>query len=37
VAGTDVFLIDAAGQKPPAKPAPTTALVHLITRVQAFR
>jgi len=37
VAGTDVFLIDAAGQKPPTKPAPATVLLHLITRVQAFR
>jgi hypothetical protein len=37
VAGTDVFLIDAVGQKPPAKPAAATALLHLITRVQDFR
>ena len=35
VAGTDVFLIDAAGQKPPAKPAPATVVLHLISRVQA--
>jgi hypothetical protein len=37
VAGTDVFLIDAAGRKPPARPAPATALLHLIIRVQASR
>jgi hypothetical protein len=37
VAGTDVFLIDAVGQKPPTKPAPATALLHLITLVQDFR
>jgi hypothetical protein len=37
VAGTDVYFIDAAGPKPPAKPAPATALLHLITRVQDLR
>jgi hypothetical protein len=37
VAGTDVFLIDVLGRKPPTKPAPATTLLHLITRVQAFR
>ena len=37
VAGTDVFLLDALGQKPPARPAATTALLHLVTRVQAAR
>jgi len=37
VAGADVFLIDAFGQKLPANPAPATALLHLITRVQTFR
>ena len=33
VAGTDVFFIGALGQKPPTKPAPATALLHLIARV----
>ena len=33
VAGTDVFLIDAAGQKPPTKPTPATVVLHLISRV----
>jgi hypothetical protein len=37
VAGTDVFLLDALGHKVPTKPAATTALLHLVTRVQAFR
>jgi hypothetical protein len=37
VAGTDVFLLDALGHKVPAKPAATTALLHLVTRVQAWR
>jgi hypothetical protein len=37
LAGTDVFLMDAAGQAPAAKSALTTALLRLIARVQAFR
>jgi hypothetical protein len=37
VAGTDVYVIDAAGQKPPSKPAVPAALLHLIARVQAAR
>ena len=37
VAGTDVYFIDAAGQKPPSKPAVPAALLHLIARVQALR
>ena len=37
VAGADVFLIDAIGQKPPTRPAPAIVLLDLVTRVQAFR
>jgi len=37
VAGTDVFVIDAVGHPAPVKPALTTAILHLITRVQALR
>jgi hypothetical protein len=37
LAGTDVYVLDAAGQKVPATPAVPTALLALITRVQAAR
>jgi len=37
MAGTRVYFIDAAGQKPPSKPAVPAALLHLIARVQAVR
>lgn len=37
VAGTDVYVIDAAGRKAPSKPAVATALLHLIARVRAVR
>jgi hypothetical protein len=37
VAGTDVYVIDAAGKRPPSTPAVPAALLHLIARVQAVR
>ena len=36
LAGTDVYLINAAGNKEPTKPAVPVALLHLIARVHAF-
>jgi hypothetical protein len=36
LAGTDVYLINAAGNIEPAKPTVPAALLRLIARVQAF-
>jgi hypothetical protein len=36
LAGTDVYVINAAGNKEPTKPTVPAALLHLIARVHTF-